>query len=121
MENSKLMLYGGWVLKIIAALIFLAAGLSKLAGAGQMVLVFDQIGVGQWFRYITGAIEVIGAVLLFIPGRAIYGAGLLVCTMIGAILTHLFLIGGSFLPALVLLVLCAIIAWLHRDQLSSTG
>lgn len=117
MEQSKLMTYGGWALKIVAGLAFLAAGLAKLAGVDMMVATFDQIGVGQWFRYVTGLIEVIGAVLLFIPGRTIYGAGLLICTMIGAIITHLFLIGGSAVPALVLLIICVLIAWLHKDQL----
>jgi uncharacterized membrane protein YphA (DoxX/SURF4 family) len=118
MEKSKLMFYGGWVLKILAGLAFLAAGGSKLAGVEDMVAVFDQIGFGQWFRYVTGIIEVVGAVLLFLPGRAVYGAGLLICTMIGAVLTHLFLIGGSPVPALVLLIICAVIAWMHREQMS---
>ena len=121
MEKSKLMVYGGWALKVVAGLAFLAAGLAKLAGVDQMVLVFGEIGFGQWFRYVTGLIEVVGAVLLFVPGRAIYGAGLLVCTMIGAVLTHLFLIGGSAVPALILLIICAAIAWLHRDQMPGTA
>ncbi len=121
MEQSKLMTYGGWALKIIAGLAFLAAGVAKLAGVEMMVGTFDQIGVGQWFRYVTGIIEVVGAALLFVPGRAIYGAGLLICTMIGAVLTHLFLIGGSAVPALVLLIVCALIAWLHKEQLSGAA
>ena len=121
MEQSKLMTYGGWVLKIVAGLAFLAAGLAKLAGAEMMVGTFDQISVGQWFRYVTGVIEVVGAVLLFVPGRTIIGAGLLICTMIGAVLTHLFVIGGSAVPALVLLVICALIAWLQKEQLSGTA
>lgn len=120
MERSKLWNYGGWALKIVVGLAFLAAGGSKLAGVEDMVLVFDQVGFGQWFRYVTGVIEVVGAVLLFIPGRAVFGAGLLICTMIGAILTHLFLIGGSAVPALVLLLLSAVIAWMHKDQMSAT-
>ena len=120
MEKSKIVIYGGWALKIVAGLAFLAAGLSKLAGAEQMQQVFGDIGFGQWFRYVTGLIEVAGAALLFVPGLAIYGAGLLICTMIGAVLTHLFLIGGSALPALVLLAICAAIAWLHREQMPGT-
>ena len=54
MDNSKLMFYGGWALKIVVALVFLAAGGSKLAGVEDMVAVFDQIGFGQWFRYVHG-------------------------------------------------------------------
>lgn len=121
METGKLWFYGGWALKIIVGLVFLAAGGSKLAGVEDMVAVFDQIGFGQWFRYVTGIIEVVGAVLLFVPGRAIYGAGLLVVTMVGAVLTHLVLIGGSAVPALVLLILSAIITWMHKDQMSKAA
>lgn len=120
LENNRLLFYGGWVLKIVAGLAFVVAGGSKLAGDEQLVLMFDQIGVGQWFRYVTGLIEVIGGVLLFVPGRAIYGAGLLICTMVGAIITHQ-IIGGSALPAVGLLVVCLAIAWLHRGQLTRSG
>lgn len=33
---------------------------SKLAGAPAMVGLFDTIGIGQWFRYLTGSLEVSG-------------------------------------------------------------
>ena len=36
---------------------------------------FDQVGVGQWFRYFTGLVEVFGALLVLIPKTA--QAGLL--------------------------------------------
>lgn len=93
----------GWALQILAALAFAAAGVMKLIGAEQMVATFADIGFGQWFRYVTGLIEITGAVLLLTAGTAFWGASLLACVMVGAILTHLFLIGGSFVPALVLL------------------
>ena len=38
--------------------------------------------------------------------------------MIGATVTHLFVIGGSAVPALVLLALSAIVAYAKRDQLA---
>ncbi len=46
-----------------------------------------------------------------IPRLTPVGAALLVCTMIGAVLTHLVLIGGSPVPALVLGCFAAIILW----------
>ena len=57
-----------WILQVIVALAFFAAGGSKLTGAEQMVAVFDKIGWGQWFRYVTGLLEVASAIGLFIPG-----------------------------------------------------
>ena len=107
---------GLWVLQIGAAAMFLMAGGSKLAGAPEMVGLFDVIGVGQWFRYLTGVIEVGSAVMLLIPTLAFYGAALLVPTMIGAVLTHLFIVGGSPAMALVLLLAVGTIAWARRPR-----
>ncbi|MBT8413445.1 MAG: DoxX family protein [Boseongicola sp.] len=103
--------------KALLTLAFIAAGLSKLAGVEMMVATFDAIGVGQWFRYVTGIIEVAGAVLLWVKGREIYGAGLLAVTMVGAIIAHLAILGPSFVPALVLGVLAAFIVWAHKGDL----
>ena len=47
-------------LRILLSIAFLGAGGAKLAGVDMMVMTFDQIGWGQGFRYLTGAIEVIG-------------------------------------------------------------
>ena len=70
-------------------------GGAKLAGAEQMVAVFATIGIGQWFRYLTGALEVIGAIGLFFPRYAFYAAALLVCVMAGAVMAHLTVLGGQ--------------------------
>ena len=115
--NNTFKTYGLWALKIFAALAFLAAGFAKLTSVEMMVATFEGVGVGQWFRYVTGIIEVLGAIALFVPGKAVYGAIALSATMSGAIFTHLVLIGGSPLPALVLLVVTGTIAWFQKDQL----
>lgn len=100
-----------WGVRIVLALAFGAAGLAKLAGVPQMIQVFDAIGAGQWFRYLTGAIELLGVALLLVPTTAFFGGLLLTATMVGGVATHLLLIGGSPLPALVLGVLSAFVAW----------
>jgi putative oxidoreductase len=43
----------------------------------MMVQTFEAVGVGQWFRYVTGIIEIGGAALLWARGREVFGAGLL--------------------------------------------
>jgi hypothetical protein len=106
-----------WVVKILVALAFLAAGLAKLAGVPMMTGIFDTIGLGQWFRYVTGAIEVIGGILVLIPSLAAFGGLLLACTMAGGVITHLTVLPGSPIPAVILCALSAVIAWVHRDQL----
>ena len=79
-----------------------------------MVEMFAKLGAGQWFRYLTGALEVIGAVGLLVPRAAFYGAALLAVVMVGAIVAHLAVLGGSPIPALVLLVIVGTVAWLRR-------
>jgi putative oxidoreductase len=100
-----------WALQILTAAGFLMAGFAKLSGQPMMVETFDKVGIGQWFRYVTGGIEVVSAILLLIPRLTPVGAALLVCTMTGAVLSHLVLIGGSPVPALVLSCCAAIILW----------
>ena len=106
-----------WVLQIAAAGMFLIAGFSKLSGNEQMVGLFETIGVGQWFRYVTGSIEVVSAVALLVPSWAAFGALLLIPTMAGAVFAHLFIVDGSAVPATVLLIGSLVIAWARRDQL----
>lgn len=103
-----------WAVRIVLALAFAAAGSAKLSGAAQMVEVFSKIGVGQWFRYVTGSVEVLGVLLLLVPATGLLGALLLGGTMVGAVLTHLFVIGGTAIPAVVLGLLCAFVVWRLR-------
>ena len=106
--------FGLLAVTALLTLAFGAAGAAKLAGAEMMVATFDAIGWGQWFRYLTGALEVGSAALLWVPGLQWVGAGLLLCTMIAAVLFHLLVLGPSLIPALVLGVLAAIVLIARR-------
>jgi hypothetical protein len=59
---------------------------------------------------------VTSAILLLTPRFAGVGALLLIPTMVGAILTHLFIVGGSPVVPIVLLVVMAVIAYGRRDR-----
>jgi putative oxidoreductase len=106
-----------WLAQVALALMFLMAGGSKLAGAPAMVSLFDAVGVGQWFRYVTGVIEVTSAIALLVPSAAIVGAMLLIPTMLGAIVTNVFIVHDSPVMPLLLLLGAAAVAWVRRDQL----
>jgi uncharacterized membrane protein YphA (DoxX/SURF4 family) len=108
-----------WVVRGVLALVFVGAGGAKLYGVPMMVQEFEHIGLGQGFRYLTGALEVLGALLILTPSLAAFGALLLIGIMIGATVTHLFVIGGTAVPALVLLALSAIVAYAKRGQVAS--
>ena len=103
-----------WTLSGLVALAFIFVGGGKLAGTAAMVELFDKVGVGQWFRYLTGLLEVAGGIGLLIPRYAFYAAVMLVIVMIGAIVTHVAVVGGSPAPAASLFVLSGIIAWLRK-------
>ena len=104
-----------WTLSGLVAIAFIGAGGAKLAGVPVMVEMFDKVGLGQWFRYFTGLLEVAGGIGLLIPRYAFYAAGLLAIVMVGAIIAHVAVLGGSPAPAAVLLVLSGIIAYLRKS------
>jgi putative oxidoreductase len=108
-----------WALTVFVAGMFLLAGSMKLSAQPMMVAMFGQLGLGQWFRIFTGTLEALGAVLVLVPATAVYGALLLAVVMIGAIVTHLFVIGGSPVIPIVLLASALAIAYLRREQISS--
>jgi putative oxidoreductase len=108
---------GLWVLQGLLAIGFTMSGVSKLVGVESTVQLFDDIGIGQWFRYVVGALEVAGAVGLLIPRLAGLAALGLVGVMAGAAVTDAFIVeDGNPTAPLVLLVLSAIVAWGRRDR-----
>src|SRR5579863_6147992 len=84
-----------WTLSGLVGLAFLGAGVAKLAGVTVMVEMFDKAGLGQWFRYFTGLVEVAGAIGLLMSRYAFYAAVLLAMVLVGAIIAHVTVLGGS--------------------------
>ena len=100
-----------WALQVVLALLFAMAGFAKVFGDPAMVEMFATIGVGQWFRYVVGALEIAGAVAMLnsqLSGLAALGV---VCLMAGAILTYVLVLGTSPLLPLVLMAVSALVAW----------
>jgi putative oxidoreductase len=107
-----------WTLQVLVALVFVAAGSGKLLGALDMIALFDAVGAGQWFRYVTGSLEVLGALLLIVPSKTAFGAVLLACVMAGAVIVHLTMLHSAPTAPLALFALTALIAWGRRSQLA---
>src|SRR5258705_11691907 len=80
--RGRVALVALWLTRIALAAMFMFAGGLKLTGAPEMVGLFDAIGIGQWFRYVTGSIEVVSAVALPVPDWAAFVALLLIPTLI---------------------------------------
>lgn len=103
----------GWILCVLLALMFTMAGLGKLIGRPGMVMEFEVIGLGQWFRYFTGVLEMAGAIAILIPRFSRLAALGLAVVMVGAIIAHLTVLPGPpTLPA-VLLGLLIVVAWIR--------
>lgn len=104
----------GWILCLLLAFVFLMVGGMKLSSRPAMVQEFNQVGLGQWFRYFTGTLEVIGAVCLLVPKFSRWAALLLSGVLVGALVGHLTVLDSSPALALILLVLAGLIAWLRH-------
>lgn len=104
----------------LAALVALAMGMaggSKLAGVEMHVENFAKWGYPGFFVYLTGAIEVGGALLLLVPKTRWVGAALLVVTMLAAMATHaLFAEWGGLVAPAVLGAMAAGAGWLARPR-----
>ena len=116
-RSSKALNITFWILQGLLAATFLVAGTTKLASPHMQVAFFEKIGLGQWLRYFTGALEVIGAILMLVPRTAGFAATLLAMTMVGAVDIHLLITGGSPVPSIALLVIAIAVTWYHELHL----
>ncbi len=85
-----------WIAKIIVAVILLQTLFFKFTAHADSVLLFSEIGIEPWGRISLGIIELIFAVGILIPTTTFFISIGVVVLMIGAIFSHLFVIGIVF-------------------------
>jgi putative oxidoreductase len=74
-----------WTIRIGVAAFYLVFGLEKFSASElHWVTLVREIGIGDWFRYFTGCVEVLGALLVLIPRAPAIGLALLSATMAAA-------------------------------------
>jgi putative oxidoreductase len=113
-----------WALRGLLGLVFLVVGTTKLTATGNTVEYFAAIGWGQWFRYLTGALDIAGGLLLFVPRWNCYGAMVLACSAgTAASISFTVLRGDPTWGAPVMVLapfslasLAAVLAWLTRPR-----
>lgn len=78
-----------WSAQILLGGFIVVMAMAKLVGLPSSVETFEEIGWGQWFRYVVGAVELAGGIGLVIPRLAAAAASGLVGVMLGATVTNL--------------------------------
>jgi uncharacterized membrane protein YphA (DoxX/SURF4 family) len=114
-----------WIARVVAAVILLQTLFFKFSASPESVYIFTTVGMEPWGRIGTGIIELIAAVLLFVPRYSWTGALLALGTMSGAIFFHLTILGISvqndggqlFIYGLLVWVSCFFIAFIQREEI----
>jgi putative oxidoreductase len=106
--------------QILLAAVFTVAAVPKLADAHSATVMFSQIGVGQWLRYLVGTAELAGAIGLLIPRLAGLAAAGLAADMAGATIINIAVLHSAAVAMTIsLCAASALIAWHRREQTRS--
>ena len=106
-----------WVLRAPVAALFLFAAFAKLSGNAMMVQEFAAVGIGQWFRYFTGALELVGAIALLTPAISGFGALALLAVDVGAFLAQVGVLHMDWIHPIVIGALLVALIYLQRGAI----
>lgn len=113
-----------WVLRLLPAVIMLQTLYFKFSAKPESVELFTILGMEPWGRLGTGVMELIAAIMILYPKTTVYGAGLGLGLMSGAIFFHVTKLGldfgGDYLLftyAVICFASCAVLLLLFRSQL----
>ncbi len=97
--------------------LFVFIGYSKFDGdpKGEWFQIFEQIGLGQWFRVFTGVVQTLGGALLVFRRTLTVGAVLIGATMLGAALVDAVLLGSPIVIVPLLLLILIATVWVTSD------
>lgn len=113
-----------WIARLVAAIIMLQTLYFKFTGADESIYIFTQMGMEPWGRIGTGVTELLASILILIPATAWIGAVLALGLMLGAIGSHLFVLGIEvqqdggqlFMYAVAVAISAAYVLYWNRDE-----
>ncbi len=82
-----------WTLQLLVAAILFQTLFFKFTGAEESKYIFRTLGLEPWGRIGSGVAELVAVVLLLTPRAVVYGAGLSLGVISGAIVSHLTRLG----------------------------
>lgn len=93
--------------------LFILVGYTKFNGdpSGEWFRIFERIGLGQWFRVVTGLVQVGGGVLMLFRRTRTAGAAALAATMVGAALVDLVVLGSPLVVVPMMLLFLVVAVW----------
>ena len=94
-----------WAFRIPAALVFIAVGYSKFGDSSSWIKLFTAIGLGQWLRILCAVMQFGGGLMILIPRTFVFGILSCAATMLGAMLTWIFVLGNpmaAMIPAVLM-------------------
>jgi uncharacterized membrane protein YphA (DoxX/SURF4 family) len=109
-ERHRLDIFITWLCRAGVAVFFIYIGSTKFGPTSGWIPIFDRIGLGQWFRYLTGTMQIGGGILLLIPQTGLLGATILASTMLGAVVAQLFILHGGIVAIMPAALLAGVIA-----------
>ncbi len=131
MEHTRAFVLTSWALRLIVAVILLQTLFFKFSAAKESVYIFSTLGMEPWGRIGSGIFELIGSVLLLVPGTVTVGAAMALAATGSAILFHLTRLGialtavgdhGELFALAVVVVACSLgVLLLHRQELPWIG
>jgi putative oxidoreductase len=111
-----------WTVQILVGVFFVvASAIPKFYGDPYAVQIFTEIGAGQWFRYLVGALELAGGIGLMVPRLAGPAALGIMGLMVGAAYTQAVVLDAPVMvttPA-ILFVLAGVVAWARRESIAA--
>ena len=127
MKHSNLFTIGSWLLRSVTAVILLQTLFFKFTAAPESVYIFSTLGLEPAGRIGSGIAELIAAILILLPGTVVYGAGLSLVIISGAIVSHLTKLGitlplvddhGELFALAVVVFVCSLATLvLHRAEI----
>jgi len=112
---------GLWVLRVLMAALFLFAAFMKLTSQPMMVTEFDHVGLGQWFRYFTGSLELIGGIGVLVPRFSPFAACILLLVAAGAFVAQVTTLHIDWIHPIVIGLLLGALIYLQRNAFGRWG
>jgi uncharacterized membrane protein YphA (DoxX/SURF4 family) len=116
-----------WTLRLTAAIILLQTLFFKFSASEESVYIFTTLGMEPFGRIGSGIAELIAAILILIPRTTILGALMGMGVILGAIFSHIFVLGievrndcGTlFILAIIVFICCAVLVFMNKNKIQN--